>query len=95
MDADPVTNSDAVAELAYEALIGSEFEVRHGWHINLMPDMVLRHLPEGWEDRAMSSTYGRLTVAVPAASDLLAPKRLRNEPRDQQHEAYARTLGLI
>src|SRR6186997_3440812 len=37
MDVDPVTDSDAVAELAYDAMIGSEFELKHGWHVNLMP----------------------------------------------------------
>lgn len=30
MAVDPVTNDDAVAELAYEALIGSDFELQHG-----------------------------------------------------------------
>ena len=37
MDVDPVTDSDEVAMLCYEALIGSEFERTHGWHVNLMP----------------------------------------------------------
>ena len=50
MDVDPVTESDAVAELAYDALIGSEFESRHGWHVNLMPRMALDGLPENWTD---------------------------------------------
>lgn len=95
MDVDPVTSSDAVAELAYDALIGSEFEQRHGWHVNLMPDMVLKQFPEGWAARAKSSVHGHLTVTVPTVEDLLAPKRQRNEPRDQQHEAYAQALGLI
>jgi hypothetical protein len=31
MDADPVTDSDELAWLCYEALIGSEFEQKHGW----------------------------------------------------------------
>jgi hypothetical protein len=95
MDVDSVTDSDAIAELAYEALIGSEFERAHGWHVNLMPQMVLDHLPEGWRERTISAEYGNLTVVVPAAPDLLAPKLRRNEPRDRQHEALARSVGLI
>ncbi len=95
MDVDPVTDSDAVAELAYDALIGSEFERVHGWHVNLMPHMVLDQLPAGWRDRASSAAYGHLTVVVPATPDLLAPKLRRNEPRDQQHAALAREVGLL
>ena len=57
--------------------------------------MVLDHLPEGWAARAASQTYGHLTVTVPAVADLLAPKRKRNEPRDQQHDAFAQALGLV
>ena len=95
MDVDPVTSSDAVAELAYDALIGSEFEQTHGWHVNLMPDMVLRHLPQGWEARASATEYGKLHLIVPSVIDLLAPKQQRNEARDQQHVAYARSIGLI
>lgn len=37
MDVDPVTDSEEVAMRCYEALIGSEFERIHGWHVNLMP----------------------------------------------------------
>jgi hypothetical protein len=96
MDADPVTESDAIAELAYDALIGSEFEQKHGWHVNLMPRGVLDHLPAGWAERAFSHIYeGKLKVIVPAAADLLAPKRMRNEARDREHEAFAVELGLI
>lgn len=95
MDVDPVTDSEAIAELAYEALIGSEFERVHGWHVNLMPRMVLDELPTGWEDRSFQAVYARLTVVVPAAADLLAPKLRRNEPRDQQHADYARRMGLL
>ena len=91
----PVTESEAVAELAYEAMIGSEFESRHGWHVNLMPRMVLEALPPGWKDREFSASYGNLTVVVPAPADLLAPKLVRNEPRDQQHAELARAVGLI
>ena len=95
MDVDPVTDSDEVAERCYDAMIGSEFELRHGWHVNLMPDSVLRELPAGWEARAATRNYGALTVTVPAPDDLLAPKRRRNEPRDRAHEAWARAAGLI
>ncbi len=94
MDADPVTSDDAVAELAYEAMIGSEFERIHGWHVNLMPDLVLRALPEGWKDRCAVSRHGNLTVIVPEVSDLLAPKLMRNEPRDRAHAAWMTSLGL-
>ena len=45
MDADPVTDSDELAWLCYDAIIGSEFEQTHGWHINLMPESVLKELP--------------------------------------------------
>jgi len=95
MDVDPVTESDAVAELAYDALIGSEFERTHGWHVNLMPKMVLDHLPLDWRERSASGVYGNLHVIVPSPSDLLVPKLKRNEPRDQQHAALARQLGLL
>ena len=47
MDVDPITDSDEVARLCYEALIGSEFEAEHGWHVNLMPQSVLREFPMG------------------------------------------------
>ena len=76
-------------------MIGSEFEQRHGWHVNLMPGAVLRELPAGWEARASVSTYAQLTVTVPSAVDLLAPKLRRNEPRDRAHEAWARRIGLL
>src|SRR5215467_3641494 len=90
MDVDPITDSDEVARLCYDALIGSEFERRHGWHVNLMPDSVLRELPTGWESRASNAGYGLLTLTVPAAADLLVPKRKRNEPRDREHDAWAK-----
>src|ERR1043166_2422599 len=82
MDVDPITNSDEVARLCYEAVIGSEFEQKHGWHINLMPDSVLKELPSGWEPRAAKAKYGLLELTVPSPADLLAPKIKRNEPRD-------------
>ena len=94
MDADPVTESDAVAELAYDALIGSEFEAAHGWHVNLMPSSVLEHLPPGWEQRVEHGIYGNLSVTVPAVRDLLSPKLVRNEPRDRIHAEFMTGLGL-
>jgi hypothetical protein len=95
MDVDPITDSDEVARLCYEALIGSEFELKHGWHVNLMPDAVLREFPADWERRAAHKEYGRLRVTVPAAADLLVPKRKRNEPRDRAHAAWAERLALL
>ena len=50
MDVDPVTESEEVALLGYEAMIGSEFEREHGWHVNLMPVAVLvpAVIPSKW-----------------------------------------------
>lgn len=95
MDVDPVTDSVAVAELAYDAMIGSEFEKSHGWHVNLMPHFALRDFPDGWKERTSKRTYGLLTVEVPSVPDLLAPKLKRNEPRDRSHREYSLKLGLI
>lgn len=95
MDVDPVTDCEAVAELCYEALIGSEFELQHGWHVNLMPSMVLRELPPDWAVRASRKTYTNLTVTVPHPGDLLAPKLRRDEPRDRKHAAWAAEIGLL
>jgi hypothetical protein len=95
MDVDPVTDSDAVAELAYDAMIGSDFEASHGWHVNLMPRMALQQMPDGWLERVRVKHHGNLKVVVPTARDLLAPKLARGEPRDLQHEVYAISLGLV
>jgi hypothetical protein len=95
MDVDPVTDSDEIAAICYEALIGSEFERIHGWHINLMPETVLQGFPPGWEQRATIRQIGRLRLTVPTAADLLAPKLRRNEPRDRAHEEWARRIGLL
>jgi hypothetical protein len=73
MDADSVTDSDAVAELAYDALIGSEFERLRGWHVNLLPKVVLDEMPAGWRERSASASYGQPTVMVPSPADLIAP----------------------
>ena len=93
MDVDPVTTSQAVALLGYEAMIGSEFEKKHGWHVNLMPAVVLQEMRDGWEKRASRKTYGLLEVTVPAIEDLLEPKLKRGEPRDILHAAWARKLS--
>jgi hypothetical protein len=95
MDVDPITDSDEVARLCYDALIGSEFEQKHGWHVNLMPEAVLREFPVDWESRAARKTYGLLDVVVPSATDLLVPKRKRNEPRDRAHVDWAKRVALI
>jgi hypothetical protein len=95
MDVDPVTEDDDVARLGYDAMIGSEFELKRGWHVNLMPREVLRELPAGWEGRAGRRVYGRLTVVVPSPADLIAPKLRRGEPRDLKHAEWARRVGLL
>jgi len=95
MDVDPVTDSEEVARLCYEALIGSEFERTHGWHVNLMPESVLRELPPAWEQRAVRRRIGNLQLTVPAPADLLAPKLKRNEPRDRAHADWAGRIGLL
>lgn len=95
MDVDPVTESDEVARFCYEALIGSEFEAAHGWHVNLMPQAVLCELPAGWLSRASSKNYVRLELTVPSPTDLLVPKQKRNEPRDRAHASWAERVGLI
>ena len=92
MDVDPVTDSELVALLGYEAMIGSEFEKQHGWHVNLMPSAVLSEMPAGWEVRAFRKTYGLLEVVVPSVDDLLAPKLKRGEPRDKAHAEWAKRL---
>jgi hypothetical protein len=95
MDVDPVTDSDEVAMHCYEALIGSEFERTHGWHVNLMPESVLQELPAGWKQSATQKQIGRLNLTVPATADLLAPKLKRNEPRDRAHAEWAKRVGLL
>jgi hypothetical protein len=95
MDVDPITQNEELAWLCYDALIGSEFEQEHGWHVNLMPESILKELPEGWEPRSSTSQHGNLSVRVPAVGDLLAPKLKRNEPRDRAHAAWAQEHGLL
>ena len=94
MDVDPVTQDEEIASLAYDSIIGSSFERENGWHVNLMPEMVLDSLPDGWRDRSCMATYGRLRVVVPAVADLLYPKLQRNEPRDRAQAEYVASLGL-
>jgi hypothetical protein len=95
MDVDPITQDDAIAELCYEAHIGSSFEREKGWHINLMPERALEGLPADWRARSSRKTYRFLSVEVPAPSDLLAPKLKRNEPRDLAHYQWALYNGLV
>ena len=95
MDVDPVTDSDEIARFCYDCLIGSEFEKRHGWHVNLMPDTVLKGLPPDWQSRAVTQQEGKLTLIVPQPEDLLVPKLRRKEPRDLQHYAWAKSIRLI
>ncbi len=94
MDVDPITEDDPVAELSYEAHIGSAFEREHGWHVNLMPRAALNGLPSDWRQRSVSKNYGLLTVQIPSAKDLLVPKLIRGEPRDVAHAGWARAIGL-
>lgn len=95
MDVDPVTENEEVALLGYDAMIGSDFEKTHGWHVNLMPKAVLNEFPLDWRDRASHKTYTRLTVVVPSVHDLLIPKLKRGEPRDKKHFEWATVLQLI
>jgi hypothetical protein len=90
-----VTDSDEVAMHCYEALMGSEFERTHGWHVNLMPESVLQELPSGWKERATQKQIEKLNLVVPAPADLLVPKLKRNEPRDRAHADWAKRIGLI
>ncbi|HEY5792510.1 MAG TPA: hypothetical protein VIS74_04380 [Chthoniobacterales bacterium] len=94
MDADPISDDEEAVPLAYDAMIGSEFELTHGWHINLMPRAVLRELPESWAARASKKNYRSLRVIVPTAADLLAPKLRRGEPRDVAHAEWSRRIGI-
>lgn len=94
MDVDPVTDSDALAWMCYHALIGSEFERNHGWHVNLLPASVMQEFPADWEARAVRRTYDKLEVIVPSAPDLLVPKLRRNEPRDRAHADWAKKIGI-
>ena len=95
MDVDPVTDSEDVARICYAAIIGSEFEAVHGWHVNLMPESVLLELPSDWQFRAAKKRYDKLNAIVPSPIDLIVPKRKRNEPRDRAHERWAKEIGLI
>jgi hypothetical protein len=92
MDVDPITEDESVALLAYDAMIGSEFEREHGWHVNLMPRAVLQEFPDDWAERASIKIYDRLTVRVPCVADLLISKLKRGEPRDLKHAQWAAQL---
>lgn len=95
MDIDPVTGDEGIAEFGYDCVIGSTFELEHGFHVNLMPRRVLDELPSGWKERATRESYENLEVIVPASSDLLAAKMKRGEPRDRMHVEWAHAVGLI
>jgi hypothetical protein len=95
MDVDPITDSDEIASLCYQAIIGSDFEQSHGWHVNLMPESVLREFSPDWKDRAVTGAYGALRVMVPSPVDLLVPKLKRGEPRDHAHATWAKRVGLV
>jgi len=95
MDVDPITDSDEIARLCYEAVIGSEFERLHGWHVNLMPDSVLREFPKDWTERASRKDYNQLCLEVPSPADLLIPKLKRGEPRDHAQAAWTKRIGLL
>ncbi len=95
MDVDALTDSDEVALHCYDALIGSDFERTHGWHVNLMPDSVTREFPAGWEERATRRQIGALQLIVPAPNDLLTPKLKRNDPRDRLQAQWAQEIGLL
>jgi len=81
MVVDPITDTEEIARVCYDCLIGSEFEREHGWHVNLMPELVLREFAPDWRDRAAMKSIGRLTLMVPSPEDLLRPKLRRGEPR--------------
>jgi len=95
MDVDPITQDEEIAELGYFAIMGSDFEKKHGWHVNLMPASALEELPDGWGARAAEIIHGNLKVTVPDPEDLLVPKLRRNEPRDRKHARWARENGLV
>jgi hypothetical protein len=95
MDVAPITHDDEIAELCYEAHIGSPFERQNGWHINLLPDGALDGLPSDWQKRSSKKNYGSLTVEVPAPEDLLAPKLKRGEARDLAHHQWTLYNGLV
>ena len=78
-----------------DAIIGSEFERTHGWHVNLMPDSVLKEFPPDWRKRASSRQYEHLNLEVPSPPDLLIPKYKRGEPRDRVQAAWAKRIGLL
>lgn len=94
MDVDPISNDEEVIEMCYDAIIGSEFEIEHGWHVNIMPKRALDHLPDDWEGRSSTKEYGLLRVVVPSVDDLLVPKLARGEPRDFAHAKWAVETGL-
>jgi hypothetical protein len=94
-DVDPISSSDEVVEMCYAAMVGSTFDQENGWHINLMPETAMQSFPVGWADRAFRKTYGKLTVIVPSADDVLVPKLLRRESRDLAQAQWALEIGIL
>ncbi len=95
MDVDPVTDDEELIMLCYDALIGSDFELKHGWHVNIMPREVMNEFLSDWRNRSSQKSYGHLTVIVPSVQDLMVPKLKRNEPRDKIHQEWVKKVGLI
>lgn len=89
MDVDPITSDESLAMLCYDSQIGSAFELENGWHVNLMPDLVLQEFEKSWRERATTLHYEELTVTIPSVEDLIKPKLKRGEPRDLRHRDYA------
>ena len=73
MDVDPLTDSDEIARHYYEVHIGTPIEEKHGWHVNLMANAVLKEFPDDWETRAVTKQIGLLEAVSPCPVDLLAP----------------------
>jgi hypothetical protein len=95
MAVDPVVMGDQLAGFCYDSCLGSDFEKENGWHVNLMPEAVLREFPDGWENRSTSLSFGLIRVILPSVDDLLVPKLKRAEPRDLAHFQWAKSLGLL
>lgn len=89
MDVYPDTQSHAVALLGHEAMIGSEFEKRHGWPINLMPSAVLSKMPADWMQRASRKQFGLLEGAG-SLDGRSAGAQV--EARDNLHAEWAKKL---
>lgn len=56
-----------------------------------MPRRELKH-PHQVEDWLAELSQ---QLIAPSVEDLFVPKRLRNEPRDREQEAWARRVGML